>query len=235
MRISDGHLLIPGHELPSFAEVQAISIAAAGRAKAEGVSSNKSYLKPVLTDHDFLASPALFRFCLAESLLDSVASYLSERPILRSVQVYLTERNDTSLGSQQWHFDHIETSQIKMFVNMLPMEEPNGPFTFVPKSVSDTFLRSTGLTWETAHKRKFDDADLAGIEASAIRIAGPAGTAAMVDTSNCLHLGGRTREGERIMLIAQYTRRSAFDPKRRPPVPPAETLTASQRAALLLH
>jgi hypothetical protein len=54
---------------------------------------------------------------------------------------------------------------------------------------------------------RYTDEELAthGDPAAAIRLVGPAGTAAVVDTSRCLHAGSRIPDGHfRLVLIIQY-------------------------------
>jgi hypothetical protein len=229
--------LVPG-EIDGFEAMRAscLAILAERRAGLDARGSKKAYLRPLLEANDFLEHPEIVEYCLDPKLLATAADYLGEPAVLRTVQLFLTPANETESGSQRWHYDHIPPRQLKLFVYLTPVAEDNGPFTFVPAEISEAFMASRGTTWDEANRKTYTDEEVStSCGTTAIRrLLGPAGAGGMVDTTRCLHYGGRARRGERTMMIIQYTRRGA--PKDGPSVPPRvphpDRLSHLQRAAL---
>jgi hypothetical protein len=200
-------------------------------------SSKKAYLRPVLDTCDYLEHPEIVEYCLDPKLLAAAADYLGEPAGLKMVQLFWTPANETESGSQRWHYDHIAPRQLKLFVYLVPVAEDNGPFTFLPADVSADFMAARGTSWEQANQKTYSDEEIAAHCAPATihRLLGPPGAGGMVDTTRCLHYGGRTRRGERILMIIQYTQRNA--PKEgkapRPVLRDSDRLNELQRAALV--
>ena len=197
----------------------------------------KAYLQPLLYQDDFLVHPEIVLFCLDEKLLAAASAYLGEPPCLRSIQLFWTPQNETESGSQRWHFDHVGERQLKLFVYLSPVDEQTGPFTFLPAHICDRMLAEIGKTREEANTARFSDSDLDGRidKGNIIKLLGPAGAGGMVDTTRCMHYGGRTRHGERRMMIIQYTRPQDNIETvgvLRPQIPDNIGLTDLQRAAL---
>jgi hypothetical protein len=171
----------------------------------------KAYLRPVLEAQDYLAHPEILQYCLDPKLLAAAADYLGEPPVLRMAQLFWTPQNETEDGSQRWHYDHIPPRQLKLFINLAPVSQDTGPFTFLPADASAAFMSAIGRNWEQANIKTYTDAEVAAHcdKTDIRRLLGPAGTGGFVDTTRCLHYGGRTRRGERVLMIIQYTRRDA--------------------------
>ncbi len=227
--------LVPG-ELDGFGDVQRIcgEIFKAGE-KAQ--PAKKAYLRPMLDQADIDANPGLVAYALNPKLLAAASDYFGEPASLRSVQYFYTPQNQTEAGSQMLHFDHIGERQLKLFVYLAEVEDDTGPFVFVPANASDRVLRAMKLSWEEAHKRRFEDDEVEAIVplGEMVRLTGPAGSGGMVDTTRCLHYGGRARRGERHMMIIQYTRPGdAMDVpvKVHPRMADQSTLSPLQRSAI---
>ncbi len=129
-------------------------------------------------------------------------------------------------GSQKAHFDHIGDRQLKLFVYLCDVDMRNGPFCFLPADASAAFKdRPIGKGG------RFDDDDL--IEAGeVVAVTGAIGAAVIVDTTRCLHFGGRSREAERLMLVVQYVRAGddlALDNVCRPVAPQGLSLSARRK------
>jgi hypothetical protein len=171
-------------------------------------ASKKKYLRPMLDQRDIDGNPDLIGFALNPKLLAAASLYFGAPASLRSVQYYYTPQNTTEAGSQMLHFDHIGERQLKLFIYLAEVEDDTGPFVFIPADASSRVLDSLGLTWDEAHVRRFEDDEVAAIVPAGemVTLKGPAGAGGMVDTTRCLHYGGRARRGERHMLIIQYTR-----------------------------
>lgn len=199
--------LIPG-DLDGFGDAQRICAGIFRARQSAEAGSKKAYLRPMFDQSDIDANPELVAYALNPKLLAAAALYLGAPASLRSVQYFYTPQNQTEAGSQMLHFDHIGKKQLKLFVYLAEVEDDTGPFVFVPANASDRVLRAMSLTWEEAHMRRFEDDEVEAIVPlhEMVRLTGPAGSGGMVDTTRCLHYGGRARRGERHMMIIQYTR-----------------------------
>lgn len=201
----------PG-DLEGFDRVRRICLEVFRKGQADlHDKGRKSYLRPMLEQLHIDQNPELVEYALNPKLLAAAGQYLGCAPALRSIQYLYTPQNQTEDGSQMLHFDHIDGRQLKLFVYLTDIDADTGPFVFIPADDSDRVLRSTGLTWDEAHTRRFEDHEVEAIvpKNRMIMLTGPAGAGGMVDTTRCLHFGGRARRGERHMMIIQYTRPGA--------------------------
>jgi hypothetical protein len=228
--------VFPG-DLPGFAALRDTCMAIfRDRQDAAQQRGKKAYLRPILERQDLEAHPEIVGYALNSSLLAAAARYLGVPPSLRSVQFFYTPQNESEIGSQMFHFDHIGERQLKMFVYLTPVSEDTGPFVFAPANLSAKVLERTGEALAEAHLRRFSDEEVAAVvdASELVMLTGPAGAGGLVDTTRCLHYGGRARSGERHMMIIQYARPG--DIVAQAPVPPVyphpERLSALQRAAL---
>jgi hypothetical protein len=93
--------------------------------------------------------------------------------------------------------------QAKFLFVLQDMDETCGPFTFLPADVSARVSRALGSL--RVQERVDDETIYRHAKPSdAIRVLGPAGTGAVVDSSRCFHFGARARGGERLMLMFNF-------------------------------
>ena len=113
-----------------------------------GIDSTENAKKPfftnILSNQDLDRYPALMDFALSEPVLAAVTGYLGTLPRLKGMGLYYSPPNETTRSSQLFHYDHDDDRQLKCFVNVLPVSEANGPFTFLPKPVSDRVFAAAG-------------------------------------------------------------------------------------------
>ncbi len=95
-------------------------------------------------------------------------------------------------------------------MNLQGRRSAEGPFTFIPAAettrIVNTIKKQRSPEQEMAAGRYLDD-ELAAVGAleKAISVSGPKGSAALVDTSRCLHFGSRVKPGTyRLCLYIQY-------------------------------
>jgi hypothetical protein len=164
----------------------------------------KAYLVNILDDNTLEENPEVLQFALSEAVVEAVTGYLGSVPILRGIGVYLSPRSETTQGSQMFHTDNDDFRQVKVFINVLDVDERNGPFTLVPADQSRRVRTTLRHGWRD--RRLTDEQVLSLCETDdLVQLVGPAGSGGMVDTSNCLHYGSRTRSGPRVVLMFQYT------------------------------
>jgi len=157
--------------------------------------------------------PVEVRAGLVKSLVDPslkclLARYLGYQPILRSVRIFVSDTEHpvggTFKSSQNWHLDNDDCRQVKLVVNLSSVRNRTmGPFSWLPRQVSSMIVRrfgSTRITQDAAVKQVFYPLELLG----------PPGEGLLIDTSACLHAGGRALEAGRTILIANYCSESCF-------------------------
>ena len=235
MTSGNGLVILPSGTLPGAREVidtcrrlfeskQAAIAAGEPGGKRKG---KQSFLKNMLDDGDLKANPILVDFALSDPLFSIVTNYFGSIPTLNRVDLlhsFPRATPEEHISSQLFHQDHEGLTQAKVFLNIYDVAEENGPFTFVPAIVTERVLRAireerkrSGAERE-GHYRDDEVAAHGGL-AVADRLLGPAGTAAIVDTSRCLHSGSRVQPGHfRLCLYIQYCttheRANTFDAAR---------------------
>jgi hypothetical protein len=90
--------------------------------------------------------------------------------------------------------------------------------TFLPAAATERVRRALRYDWG---RLTDDDVDAVGVREEALRLVGPAGGGAFVDTSRCLHFGSRGNRRDRLVLLVQFFRfHAAAESKARFQVPP---------------
>jgi hypothetical protein len=193
------------------------------RAESEG---KRGFLRNLLTNEDLQANPELIEFALSEELLGAASAYLGAIPNLNRVDLlYSVPRSGDGLAASQFfHLDPEGLTQAKVFINIFDVDEPQGPFTFIPADHSRRIVqeirtqrKKTGVPVVGRYTDE-EIAELGGDEAT-VRISGGPGSGVIVDTSRCLHCGSRVQPGAfRLCLYIQYCKSrevgNVFDPSR---------------------
>jgi hypothetical protein len=170
------------------------------------------FLRNLLTDEDLGRSPALVDFALSEPVLGMATQYLGMVPYLCRVDlVYSLPRpNGENLASQLFHVDPEGLTQVKFFIHVYDVGEPEGPFTFIPADETERIVakvRALRRRQGKPHSGRYldEEIDAVGGTASIVRLQGPTGDGIAIDTSRCLHMGSRVRPGAfRLCLYLQY-------------------------------
>lgn len=199
-------------------------------------SVRKTFLVPILEESDAAQHPELIRFMVSRPVLDVASRYLCTVPVLASAHLYWSPPNEFVGSSQSFHVDYEDTTQLKVFVNILETRADQGPLTYLPAAKSDLVTQRLGQ-----RERRFSDEEVrraSGGEPQ-IEVVGPPGSGTFLDTSRCLHFGSRANRRDRVVLMFQFLRpQSAYRPLsglrlRRPPaglsLDPAQRLALRQR------
>lgn len=141
------------------------------------------------------------RYAIQPAVLQILAAYYQEVPILDYVLLTLSREADGPLSySQLWHRDHDDVRTVKLFAYLTDVQETgDGPFTFLPGPVSDRFGFS--LRSHLPDERVFARVDRTEVR----QIKGPCLSTFLVETSRCLHMGSRMGAGrERLLYTATF-------------------------------
>ena len=161
----------------------------------------KRFLLPVLAGADFCQHPDLIRFMVSRPILDAATAYLGSVPLLAGAKLWWSPENETARSSQRFHLDYEDVTQFKVFVNIFETGLDQGPLTFIPAQASDHIQQSIGRVIG-----RVDDEHVyaAGGAGQILRLVGPPGSGAFVDTSRCLHYGSRGNRRDRLVLMFQF-------------------------------
>lgn len=176
-------------------------------------TAKKNFLLSVVKGEGFLDHPEILQFMISRPVVDLAALYFGAVPVLSSASLWWTPPNDTVEKSQLFHRDGEDTRQLKFFFNVREVTEQTGPFTLLPADRSAEVKRTLG--YNTGRLGDDDVVKAAGGEESLIKVMGPAGSGAAVDTSRCLHYGSRGNTVGRLLIMFQFT--SFFAPKSEAP------------------
>ena len=214
----DGYAMLPAGSLPGANEVMALSLRLfeekQRQSEAAGAGNSKkwAFLRSILTNKDLADNPGLVDFALSDGLLSLVTNYLGTIPHLNRIDLLYSVNHggEEAISSQIYHLDPEGTRQAKLFMNLREVGPDEGPFTFIPASetrrIVNAIKKARPAEAEMAAGRYLDDelASVHGLD-KAIDVSGPKGSAALVDTSRCLHFGSRVRPGTyRLCLYIQY-------------------------------
>lgn len=194
--------------LSLFAEKQRQMQAAGG----SSTSKKWAFLRSILTNQDLADNPALVDFALSDALLCLVTNYLGTIPHLNRIDLLYSVNHggEEAISSQIYHLDPEGTRQAKLFMNLRDVGPEEGPFTFIPASETTRIvnaIRQRRLEDTPMAAGRYSDDELAAVGGldKAISVDGPKGSAALVDTSRCLHFGSRVQPGTyRLCLYIQY-------------------------------
>ena len=172
----------------------------------------RKFLRNLLLDEDLRQHPEFLDFALSDDALGIATSYLGVVPYLNRIDLlYSTPREaDDLIKSQLFHVDPEGLMQVKFFINVFDVGEPEGPFTFIPADDSLRILggiRRRRKAQGQPHVGRYTDeeVDAVGGASSIVSLKGPRGSGVAIDTSKCLHLGSRVRPGAfRLVFYVQY-------------------------------
>ena len=93
------------------------------------------------------------------------------------------DKQNTSDGARFWHLDAIRHDCLKLFINLMDIENKHGPFSAISAVQSKNIIKNH----KSSNRYDLKDKDF-GYEP--IKATGPIGTATFCTTSRCLHRGG---------------------------------------------
>jgi hypothetical protein len=171
-----------------------------------------TFLRNLLNDEDLQRNPVLVDFALSDAVLGMATRYLDLVPHLCRVDlVYsLPRTTGENLASQLFHVDPEGLTQVKFFIHVYDVDEPEGPFTFIPADDTARILadiRTLRRQQGKPHSGRYLDDEIAAVGGNdaIVRLKGPTGGGVAIDTSRCLHMGSRVQPGAyRLCLYLQY-------------------------------
>ncbi|WP_158643526.1 phytanoyl-CoA dioxygenase family protein [Ketobacter alkanivorans] len=173
------------------------------------VCSEKDYLNTGLVPYDQIGiDHPLLKFALDENILSIATEYFQAVPLLVNLGVWRSSFSpEQASGSQLFHCDNLDTTQLKVFIYATDVSINDGPLTLIDATKSSALRKKLNYKWTTKRYRVSDQEVEDTIGSSCIKtLTAPKGTMVFGDTSRCFHYGSRvTKLGkERIVAVAHY-------------------------------
>jgi hypothetical protein len=156
--------------------------------------------------HDFPADSEAIRIATSPLFLAPIVRYCGMLPVL--FNFFVTRAYQNALNKDSAHHFHMDPEDVisfKVFIQLTDVDDDCGPFHALPADLSDKVRRAVGYTGITFLTDERID-ELVGWD-SVVKLTGPAGTVGLVDTTRCLHFGGRPRKAGkpvRDQLVFQF-------------------------------
>jgi hypothetical protein len=216
--MSDGYLLDTSGRLPHLdGLIEAAETVVAERGDQPHPERKKPFMSDLRQDQDLIDHPALLDFVLSPPVLKVAADYFGQCPLLsrtrppgvrivESSSKYDPGADGPYRDSQLYHRDLHDSPLLYVIVLVRDVGPESGPFTFLPRSVSDRVAKGTGYGKRGRPYRFTDDVvyDHADPE-EAIRMELPRGTVLFLDSSRCFHYGSRDCVVPRYQVMYAFT------------------------------
>jgi len=172
-------------------------------------SYDKLFPYNLLNSDDLFEHREFLQLALHDDIIAAISQYFDQVPRLYNLYMWWTPPNQTMERSQLYHYDHRDSRQAKVFINIFDVTPETGPLHFL--SVADSLSVDNKVGYS---QDRYDDQTVysACPRSKVQQAVGPAGTAYIVDTARCLHFGSRGNEVQRLILMASFARANSVKP-----------------------
>src|SRR5262245_35741776 len=176
----------------------------------------RSYFQDLWQPQDALEFPSFIDFATSSDLLATVGQYLNCIPVLTTTLpsgIRFVESNaefddqpDTPHDSQLYHIDYYSLPNVYVLVLLRDTTLRNGPWTFVPKRVSQAASRALGY-WRRGKGYRVSDEELYSVvdRRDVIEFSYPRGSVLFIESSGCFHYGSRASIEPRFQLMYGFS------------------------------
>jgi hypothetical protein len=176
----------------------------------------RSYFQNVWTSEYVEKYPSFLDFATSSDVLSVVSHYLQSIPVLSTTSppgIRLVESNaafddqpDKPKDSQLYHRDYYSLPNVYILVLLRDTTIENGPWTFLPRGVSQKASRALNY-WSRQRSYRVSDEDIYSVvdRKEAIEFCYTRGTVLFIESSGCFHYGSRNSIKPRFQLMLGYT------------------------------
>ncbi len=181
-----------------------------------GEGAYRSYFQDVWTPADLVKYPSFLDFATSTDILSVVGRYLQSVPALSTTlpsgirfvesNAQFDDQPDTPHDSQLYHLDYYSLPNVYVLVLLRDTTIEHGPWTFLPRSVTQKAADALG-NWKRGVPYRFSDEQVYAVadKKEIIEFAHPRGTVLFIESSGCLHYGSRNCVQPRFQLMYGYT------------------------------
>lgn len=245
LQMTDGWAVDRSGTLPDLADAveqarEVVARRAGVRTSAPG--AYRSFFQDVWdVENDPREFPGVVDFATSPDVVATVADYLGCIPALSTtlpsgIRVVESNRKyddrpDEPHDSQLYHIDYYSLPNVYVLVLLEDTGPDQGPWTFLPRSVSQRVRSELGY-WKHGRGYRLTDGEVYSVAdpAEAIEFTGERGSVLFIESSGCLHFGSRNAVRPRFQMMLGYTGAwrtdltEAFMPPKRLPVSPDDSL-----------
>jgi hypothetical protein len=215
--IKDGWFIDTSGTLPHLKQLLADAdeiIRERGGIKRQG--SSRPYFQEIPIEDLLDKYPSILDFALSSDVLSVVCKYLGFIPVFSGALPYGIRFNESwakfddkpnspYTASQLFHLDYHDSPMVYMIVTLSDVAMDNGPFCFLPESVSKRAAealnyRARGRPYRITDEQMYSVVSESGL----IKLCYPAGTVLFLDNSKCFHYGSRNAVRPRYLLMYAY-------------------------------
>jgi hypothetical protein len=190
------------------------------RASAKG--AYRSYFQDVWTEVDAERYPSFLDFATSSDVLSTVGDYLKCIPALSTTlpsgirfvesNAAFDDQSDQPHDSQLYHIDYYSLPNVYVLVLLRDTAHDNGPWTFLPRSVSQKAAAALN-NWSRQREYRIGDEEMYSVvdRNYVIEFCGPRGSVLFIESSGCFHYGSRNSIKPRFQLMLGYTGASRTD------------------------
>jgi len=201
--IKKGYLNINQHKFNSEAYIISDYILQHAEKKNLGIRNKNKIFEKILQTEDLLSDEKVFNFVTNDYLINLVECYLENKvQILHSSVWYSYNDIKKNGSSQEFHTDHEDVKQVKLFLFLNDISKENGPTIVFNKSQSNEMIRK--LKYKKLLNAPSRIPDIKVNLENADYLVGKKGSTYLIDTSNLLHCGSRMGSGLRKVFMVQY-------------------------------
>jgi hypothetical protein len=217
IELEDGWAIDTSRSLPHLdrmiEDAQVVIGERSGTARGGG---SRQHFQQLVTDEHIARVPSILDFATSSDVLQSVIGYLGFIPTLSAAKplgvrlaesslAYVPDWDGKYRASQLFHCDYHDRPMVYVIVCLRDVTAESGPFSFLPRSVSDKAARELRYHTRGRPYRVTDDEMYRVIDRRELKeLAYPAGTVLFIDSSRCFHFGSRDCEVPRYLMMYAY-------------------------------
>lgn len=167
-------------------------------------------------ENDPTEFPSVIDFATSPDVVAPVADYLGCIPalsttlpsgirVVESNRLY-DDRPEEPHDSQLYHIDYYSLPNVYVLVLLRDTDSDQGPWTFLPRSVSQRVRSELGY-WKHGRSYRLTDEEVYRVAdpSEVVEFTGERGSVLFIESSGCLHFGSRNALRPRFQLMLGYT------------------------------
>jgi hypothetical protein len=191
-------------------------IAERGGIRLTAPGTYRSFFQDVWKDEDCERFPGIVNFATSSDVVGVVCNYLRSVPVLSTTippGIRVVESNadydetpDVLKDSQLYHIDYYSLPNVYVLVLLRDTTYDMGPWSFLPRSVTDRIRRPLKY-WKRGTSYRLDDSEVYAVadKDDMIELSYPRGTVLFIESSGCFHFGSRNSVKPRFQLMLGYS------------------------------
>ncbi|MEA5617990.1 hypothetical protein VB711_09095 [Cronbergia sp. UHCC 0137] len=219
IHLNDGWHIDTSMSLPFLDEVledsEKIISERAGKGKP-AIGTYRSYFQDMWTPEDLVRYPSFLNFVTSSTILSTVSHYIKSIPVLSSTlpsgirfvesSAEYDDQPEKFKDSQLFHVDYYSLPNVYVLVLLRDTTIENGPWSFLPKSVTVKAVEALN-NWQYGVPYRFSDEQVYSVvdKSNLIELCYPRGTVLFIESSGCMHYGSRNAVKPRYKLMIGYS------------------------------